>query len=250
MIRTIFRIIKVICWMLIRGKWLRLAKKYDRQGNIEARDKIVHEKVPLWARYVVQQCPAEVEVIGEEKIPQDRAVVFIANHQSNMDIPVLLGYIDKLMCFVAKAELSKIPLLYDWMKMLQCTFMDRKSPRSAVKAMHDAVDGLKKGYSQMIFPEGTRSRGGEHHEFKAGSFKLAFMAEATIVPVTIDGTWRLLEEKGVMSKGKVTVTIHDPIVTAGMSKDEMKELPPKIEQICCAALPPPRELPAKKRGLF
>ena len=236
--------------MLVKGKYLRRAKRYDRQGNIKARDEIVHYSVPLWARYVVKQCPGEVEVIGKEKIPQDQAVVFIANHQSNMDIPVLLGYIDKLMTFVAKVELEKIPLLADWMKMLQCTFMNRKSPRASVKAMHEAVDGLKKGYSQMIFPEGTRSRGGPHHEFKAGSFKLAFLAEATIVPVTIDGTWHMLEEHGVMSKGKAKVIIHDPIVTAGMTKEQMRALPPIVEKICCDPLPPPRELPLKKKGLF
>lgn len=236
--------------MLTKGKRLKLAKKYDREGNIEGRDKIVHDNVPMWARYVLKQCPAEVEVIGQEKLPKDQAVVFISNHQGNMDIPVLLGYIDKPMTFVSKVELAKIPILSDWMRMLQCTFMDRKSPRASVKAMHDAVDGLKRGYSQMIFPEGTRSRGGPHHEFKAGSFKLAFMAEAIIVPVTINGTWRLLEEKGGFRKGKVIVTIHDPIPTAGMTKEEMHELPPKIEEICCASLPPPIQLKNKKHGLL
>lgn len=247
MIRTVFVLVKVVNWMLTKNKQLKLAKKYDKEGNIEARDEIVHRCVPLWARYVIEQCPAEVEVIGQEKLPKDEAVVFIANHQGAMDIPVMLGYIDKPLTFVAKIELAKIPLLSDWMRMLQCTFMDRKSPRASVKAIHDAADGVKLGYSQMIFPEGTRSRGGPHHEFKPGSFKLAFMAEATIVPVTIDGTWRLMEEKGDIRKGKVTVTIHDPIVTKGMSKEEMHELPAKVEEICCAALPPPIQVKEKKK---
>lgn len=247
MIRLTFTLIKVVNWMLTKNKRLRLAKKYDREGNIAARDEIVHTNVPLWARYVIEQCHSEVEVIGQEKLPKDEAVVFIANHQGAMDIPVMLGYIDKPLTFVAKIELAKIPLLSDWMKMLQCTFMDRKSPRASVKAIHDAVDGVKRGYSQMIFPEGTRSRGGPHHEFKAGSFKLAFMAEATIVPVTIDGTWHLLEEKGDIRPGKIKVTIHDPIVTRGMSKEEMHALPPKVEEICCAPLPPPIEVKRKKK---
>lgn len=247
---TILKLIKIVCWMLSLNKKLRQAKKYDKKGDIEARDKIVHESVPVWARYVAKQCPATVEVVGQEKLPKDKAVVFIANHQSALDIPVLLGFVDKPMTFVAKAELAKIPLLADWMRMLQCTFIDRKSPRASVQAMHDAVDGVKKGYSQMIFPEGTRSRGGPHHEFKAGSFKLAFMAEATIVPITIDGTWHLLEEKGALSKGHVKLTIHDPIPTAGMTKEEMHALPPKVEQICCGALPPPIELKEEKHGII
>lgn len=247
---SIIKLFKIIFWMLTKGKRLRLAKKYDRQGNTEGRDKIVHENVPLWARYVVEQCPAEVTVIGEEKLPADQAVCFIANHQSNFDIPVLLGYINKPMTFVAKVELAKVPLLADWMRMLQCTFIDRKSPRASIQAIHDAADGIKRGYSQMIFPEGTRSRGGPHREFKAGSFKLAYMAEAVIVPVTIDGTYHLLEEKGKLSKGKVTVTIHDPIATKGMSKEEMHDLPAKVEKICCESLPPPIQLDGKKHGLL
>lgn len=250
MFRTIIKLIKILSWMFFKGKKLRIARKYEKEGNIEARDKLVNKWVPMWARYVLSQCPAQVEVIGQEKIPTDEAVCFISNHQGNMDIPVLLGFVNKPMAFVAKVELAKIPMLADWMKLMQCTFMDRKSPRASVKAMHDAVDGLKRGYSQMIFPEGTRSRGGPHHEFKAGSFKLAFMAEATIVPVTIDGTWRLLEEKGKLQKGNVTITIHDPIVTRGMSKEEMHELPAKVEQICCAPLPPPIQLKNKKHGLL
>lgn len=244
------KLIKIIFWMATKGKRLKLARKYEKQNNIEARDKIVNENVPVWARYVLEQCPADVTVIGAEKVPKDEAVCFIANHQGNMDIPVLLGYINKPMAFVAKIELAKIPFISPWMRLMGCTFIDRKSPRASVKAMHDAADGLKNGYSQMIFPEGTRSRGGAHREFKAGSFKLAYMAQATIVPITIDGTWRLLEEKGKFSKGKVTLTVHDPIVTKGLSKEEMASLPAKVEQICCSPLPPPIELEDKKHGLL
>lgn len=246
----IFKLIKIIFWMAFKNSKYRKAIKFQKEGKIAERDEIVHATIPLWARYVLKQCPAEVEVIGQEKIPQDQAVVFISNHQGNMDIPLMLGYINKPIAFVAKIELAKIPLLSKWMKLMQCTFMNRKSPRDSVKAMHDAMDNLEKGYSQMIFPEGTRSRGGPHHEFKAGSFKLAFAAKAPIVPVTINGTWRLLEEKGKFQKGKVTLTIHDPIYTADMTKEEMHALPPKIEEICCASLPEPIQLKDKKHGLL
>ncbi len=236
--------------MFIHNKRLMKARKFEKKGNLAERDKIVHDNVPLWARYVVDQCPAEIEVTGEENIPKDQAVVFIANHQGDMDIPVMLGYIDRPIAFVAKKELSKIPLLAGWMRLMQCTFIDRKSPRASIQAMHDAVDGLKKGYSQMIFPEGTRSRGGPHREFKPGSFKLAFMAEAPIVPVTLDGTWHLIEEKGKFAPGKVKVIIHAPVYTAGLTKEQQHAIPAKVEEICCAPLPPPIELDQKKHGLF
>lgn len=238
MFETTFSIIRIASFMLSKNKERHLALKYDRAGDIEARDNVVFGVVPLWARFVFSDVmKASVEVEGAEKVPADRAVVFIANHQGNMDIPLLFGYINKPMTFVAKAELGKIPLLSDWMKLLQCTFLERKSPRKSVQAIHDAAEGVKKGYSQVIFPEGTRSKGEPHHEFKAGSFKLAFMSGAPIVPVTIDGTWRIFEAEGKVKKGQhVRLIIHDPIETAGLSKDELSKIPKEVENIVFAPL--------------
>ena len=238
MFTTIIALIRVAFYMLSKNKLRRLALKYDRAGDVENRDKIVFGIVPDWAKFVFTKVTkSTVEVIGEEKLPKDRAVVFIGNHQGNMDIPLLFGFINKPMTFVAKAELGKIPLLADWMKLLQCTFIERKSPRKSVQAIHDAAEGVKKGYSQVIFPEGTRSKGGPHHEFKAGSFKLAFMSGAPIVPVTIDGTWRIYEGQKKVKKGQhVRLIIHDPIETAGLSKEELAKIPATVEKIVCEPL--------------
>ena len=238
MFTTIISLIRVAFYMLSKNKERRLALKYDKAGDIQSRDKLVFGLVPLWARFVFEKVTrSTVEVTGLEKIPKDRAVVFIGNHQGNMDIPLLFGYINKPMTFVAKAELSKIPLLSDWMKLLQCTFIERKSPRKSIQAIHDAAEGVKKGYSQVIFPEGTRSKGGPHHEFKAGSFKLAFMSGAPIVPVTIDGTWRIYEGQKKVKKGQhVRLIIHDPIETAGLSKEEQSKIHERVEKIVCDPL--------------
>lgn len=238
MFATIISLVKIVLYMLSKNNLRRLALKYDKAGDIISRDRVVFGIVPQWARFVVEKVTeTSVEVTGTEKIPSDRAVVFIGNHQGNMDIPVLFGFIDKPMTFVAKVELGKIPLLSDWMRLLQCTFIERNSPRKSIQAIHDAADGVKKGYSQVIFPEGTRSKGGPHHEFKAGSFKLAFMSEAPIVPVTIDGTWRIFEGQKKIKKGqRVRLTIHDPIETKGLSKDEQAKIPELVEKIVCGSL--------------
>ena len=238
MFTTIISFIRVAFYMLSKNKLRRLALKYDKAGDIAERDKVVFGIVPQWARFVFSKVTkSTVEVVGEEKIPKDRAVVFIGNHQGNMDIPLLFGFINKPMTFVAKAELGKIPLLADWMRLLQCTFIERKSPRKSIQAIHDAAEGVKKGYSQVIFPEGTRSKGGPHHEFKAGSFKLAFMSGAPIVPVTIDGTWRIYEgQKKVKTGQHVKLIIHDPIETAGLSKEEQSKIPEMVEKIVCEPL--------------
>ena len=227
--------------MLSQNKSRVLALKAEKNGDIAERDRIVNGIVPKWAQYVFKACKSEVEVEGLEKLPQDRAVVFVANHQGMMDIPLLYGYTGKPMAFVAKAELGKIPLLSDWMRLLQCTFIERKSPRKSMKAIHDAAANVSKGYSQVIFPEGTRSKGGPHHKFKAGSFKLAFMSKSPIVPVTIDGTWRIYEDKKRLVPSKVKMIIHDPIETADLTREKQSEIPPLVEQIVCAPLPAPEK---------
>ena len=186
--------------------------------------------MPDWARYVVGLSGAQVEITGQENIPQDTAVVFIGNHQGYLDIPVLLGYLNKPMAFIAKKELLKVPLLAEWMKLMKCTFLDRKNMRQSVRAIQDAIETVKEGYSLVIFPEGTRSRGDDMGEFKAGSFKLPVKAGAPIIPVTIDGTWHLLEEKGHITPATVRITVHPPVQTAGLSREETRALPEQVRK--------------------
>ena len=194
------------------------------------------EGVGNWARYVIRIAGGTVEVVGQELIPADTAVVFIGNHQGNMDIPLLLGFIDKPKAFISKIEILKVPILSGWMKLMQCTFMDRKDMRQSVRAMHEAVETVKKGYSLVIFPEGTRSKGGPVGEFKAGSFKLALKSGVPIVPLTIDGSWRLLEEKGRLQDAKIKVTIHPAISTANLTREESAALPEKVREIIMSSI--------------
>lgn len=196
MIRTIAAVFLFFGYLFILWPQLLWAKHLDRKGKIRERDTIVNRKVGGWARFVVGLAGGSVEVRGEENIPQDTPVVFIGNHQSYLDIPILLGYIRKHKAFISKIEIGRVPWLGDWMKLMQCTFLDRKNMRQSVRAMHEAVDTVKAGYPLVIFPEGTRSRGKPVAEFKAGSFKLALNAGVPIIPFTMDGSWHLFEEKG------------------------------------------------------
>ena len=96
MFTTIISFIRIGLYMLSKNKMRRLALKYDKAGDIHNRDKVVFGVVPKWARFVFTKVTrSTVEVSGEEKIPKDRAVVFIGNHQGNMDIPLLFGFINK-----------------------------------------------------------------------------------------------------------------------------------------------------------
>jgi len=228
MLRTIFAFTKF--WFYIIGSIPKLnaAKRLERDGKTAERDALVNEGVRDWARYAVGLAGARVSVSGEENIPRETAVVFVGNHQGNFDIPILLGYVDKPKAFIAKIEILKIPVISAWMRMMQCTFLDRKNMRQSVRAMQEAVTTVQKGYSLVIFPEGTRSRGGPVAEFKPGSFKLALKAGVPIVPVSIEGSWHLLEEKGRFQSADVTVKVLPPIPTANLSREEAAALPEKV----------------------
>lgn len=236
MFRTIRVIFKVIVYMFKKQKLLKEINKIEKAGN----EQEVKEKIaPLvidWAKYCVDATGTQVEVTGIENVPTDRSVVYIGNHQGIFDIPLLLGYIPYQKAFIAKIEILKIPMLSDWMKLMKCVFLARKSPRQSVEAMHQGIENVKNGYSMVIFPEGTRSKGGPVKEFKPGSFKLAFQAEADIVPVTIDGTWKIYEEHKKINPAKIKLTIHPAIKTEGLNKEELREIPAQVQKIVESAL--------------
>lgn len=236
MIRTIIAVILFFAYLLFLAPLLLWTRYLDRKGRIADRDRIVTREVGKWARFVIRLAGGTVMVHGLENVPRNTPVVFIGNHQSYLDIPILLGFIDVKKAFIAKIELLSIPGLAGWMKLMQCTFLDRKNMRQSVQAIQEAVQTVRDGHPLVIFPEGTRSRGNTVEEFKAGSFKLALQAGVPIVPFTLDGSWRLFEEKGKIQNSHVRLTIHPPIPTADLSREEAAALPAKVRDVVISAM--------------
>ena len=236
MIRTIIAVILFFAYLLFFAPLLLWTRYLDRKGRIADRDRIVTREVGKWARFVIRLAGGTVMVHGLENVPRNTPVVFIGNHQSYLDIPILLGFIDVKKAFIAKIELLSIPGLAGWMKLMQCTFLDRKNMRQSVQAIQEAVQTVRDGHPLVIFPEGTRSRGNTVGEFKAGSFKLALQAGVPIVPFTLDGSWRLFEEKGKIQNSHVRLTIHPPIPTADLSREEAAALPAKVRDVVISAM--------------
>lgn len=237
MLKTIIAVIKVVTFMVGKTFALYKAQCLTRKNLISERDVLVQDTVRQWARYVLDTVGAKVQVSGQQNMPENKPCVFISNHQSNMDIPLLFAYIKHNKAFVAKAELKRVPILASWMKMLQCTFIKRRDIKASIQAMNEAVEKVKRGYSLVIFPEGTRSKGKAPHAFKAGSFKLAFSANVPIVPVTINGTWHLLEEKGMVRAATVTLIIHPAIETVGLDREKQHEVVKRVEKTIMQAIP-------------
>lgn len=217
---------------------LSKAKRLEKQGNLEARERYVHEASTKWMLGNIKRSGSTVEVIGAENIPQDQNVVFISNHQGNFDIPLLMGYINVPKGFISKVEAKKIPVISQWMELIHCVFMDRSTLKGSAGAIIEGIKLIKEGHSMVIFPEGHRSKADQMQPFKAPSFKLATKAGAPIVPVTIDGSYKILEaNNNRIRPAHVRLTIHPAIPTQGLSKDELAALPDQVQQIIQSALP-------------
>lgn len=226
-----------ISLLFVTPKLLKV-KKLHKQGLHKEADQCAHEVTSKWALWQVNNSGAKVELYGVENLPKDQNVVFISNHQGNFDIALFMSYIDVPKGFISKIEIKKLPLIRTWMTYIHCVFMDRSSMRSAACSIVDGIKIIQQGHSLVIFPEGTRSKGGPLSEFKAGSFKLATKPKVPIIPVTIDGSYKLMESQGGKVKpATVKMYIHPPISTAQLSKEELTNLPERVKTIIASKLP-------------
>ncbi|WP_242142839.1 MULTISPECIES: 1-acyl-sn-glycerol-3-phosphate acyltransferase [unclassified Bacillus cereus group] len=239
MIQTFFKVLYLIVIVIgITPRLWRIQKKANTLSPQE-KDRLVYKTTNWFGKKMVRAAGAgsTVEVKGLENVPKDQPVLVVSNHQSNMDIPVLLGYLNKPIGFVSKAEIKKIPIVPAWMELMNCVFMDRSNRRQSLQAIKEGIELLKKGHSLVIFPEGTRSKGGEIGEFKAGSFHLAIKSGVAILPVTIEGTYKMFEANGNRLKpAHATLTISKPITPEQYGNMDVKELTQYTKDMIAAPL--------------
>lgn len=232
MIRTLFFYPCIIISLIISFIFRIRIKFLTFTNNIKGRKECIHKITHLWAKFVLKIAGAKVNVVGLENLPKDQTVLFVSNHESNFDIPLLLGAIDIPKGFIAKKELEKWPFISTWMKYINCIFMDRDNLRKSAESIVEGINLLKSGYSMVIFPSGTRSKGKSIDKFKSGSFKLATKSKCPIVPLTINGTYKLLEENNNKIKSaNIELVVHPPIYVDALSKDELEKLPETVHSI-------------------
>lgn len=172
---------------------------------------------------------AKVTWIGEENVPKDEAVLYVANHRSMVDIVLTYTRCPGLTGFIAKDSIKKVPALRAWMKRLHCEFLNRDDLKQGMKVILSAIDKVKRGISIFIFPEGTRNRDKEDSTsilpFKDGSFKIAQKTGCKIIPVAITGTNRIFEDSFPWAKkGNVIIEYGKPVTFAELSPEDQKHV--------------------------
>lgn len=241
-LRSIYWYVSFIVSIAFSSFKLIKARRLERQGKFDELNDYAFEVTTKWAKKRMRDSGANIIVHNQEKIPKDGPVLFMSNHQGDFDIAIFMASIDKNTGFVAKIEMTKALIVRSWMKYIHCVFMDRSDIKQSLKIILEGIEVLKKGHSLVVFPEGTRSQCDEMHQFKHGSFKLATKSKVPIVPVTLDGTYKLRElYGGKITPARVDVYVHDPIPTEGLTKDEINELPEKVMQIIATKLPQNRK---------
>jgi 1-acyl-sn-glycerol-3-phosphate acyltransferase len=226
--RTIVSI-AIIGYILVSTVFLGLTtilvSYFSRTGNAP------HRVARLWGRLILFFSHVPVRVRGLSQLTPDQSCIYMANHQSNFDIPVLLAFLPVQFRWLAKEELFRIPVFGRSMRGCGYISIDRSDRRSAFKSLKLAAEAIRGGVSVLIFPEGTRSVDGSIQAFKKGGFVLAIESGVPIVPVCIQGTHAIMP-KGHLSirPGPVTLKILAPIDTMAFTYKTKERLMDEVHE--------------------
>jgi 1-acyl-sn-glycerol-3-phosphate acyltransferase len=193
----------------------------------------IHDKlVKHWSYWFLKIPPVRIEVEGLEKIDPGKRYIIASNHLSQFDIPLLFWVLPLHGRFLSKKEVFKIPLVGQAMRTIGIIEIDRASGTSSRQAINEGVKiASDRGYSLIVFPEGTRSTDGDLLPFKKGAFRIAIDTGLPLVPVVIDGT-QYINGPGskIFRPGTARVVICDPIETTGMTnKDNLNDFARSVE---------------------
>lgn len=192
-----------------------------------------------WSRILLRLAGVRVHVTGANNVRTAQRYVFVSNHASLFDIPVLLVAIPDNFRIMYKQELERIPIFGWCLKVSPFIAIKRERSKDASEALNHAIDSMKGGSSVLVFPEGTRSPDGHIQTFKRGAFMLATRSEKPIIPVTLVGTSSIMpaRTKRIVA-GNVEVVIHPEIpIEQPVSREQEKALLATVQNIIALPLP-------------
>jgi 1-acyl-sn-glycerol-3-phosphate acyltransferase len=224
--RTVFFLIPAISvYTIVLGAASIASSVVDRRGHF------AHACARAWSWLILKTTGVRVRVEGLERITPGTTYVFVSNHQSIYDIPVIFASLPYQLRIIAKASLATFPVLGWHLKRGGHLFVDRRNPdRAGILARWRAL--VKDGLSLIIFAEGTRSMDGRVARFKAGSFLLALEAGLPIVPLAVVGTRHVMQKGRLRTEpGNVELIVHDPIQPPHLTEPGVRDAKAVADQV-------------------
>ena len=223
--RTVFFLIPAIgVYTIVLGTISIFSSLVDPSGDFG------HKCARAWARVILKTTGVRVDVRGLERLDRSRSYVFAANHQSIFDIPVVFASLPVQLRIIAKDSLGRFPFLGWHLRRTGHLLVDRTNPGAGIlKKMGRLVSGAR---SLIVFPEGTRSVDGTVARFKGGIFLLAIDSNLPVVPVSIARSrFVMLKGRLMTCPGDVTITIHDPISTDGITRAQARDFAERVREV-------------------
>lgn len=230
MLRAILALIEAVAFLIVTLPVL-LILMIIQHFNRKAAERVSRSMVSFALNLIGLTVSAHVHIKGMENIPGQEPVLFIGNHLSIFDIILVYPRLKRPVGYVAKKELKHIPVFGAWMRLIECTFLDRSDIKQALLVINESIGKIKSGISIFIFPEGTRSKTGEVAEFKAGSFKIATRTGCPIVPVAIKHTNEIIRTHMPFIKTTdVYVEFGKPVEISSLDREGRKKLHESVRE--------------------
>src|SRR5215471_8900741 len=217
-----------LIWLytLILGSWSLLCSLFDSSGRIQ------HGVARVWAKAILGTIGLRVTVEGLEKVDTARAHVYVVNHLSALDTPVLYNHLPFQFRILAKRELFRYPFMGWHLRRSGQIPVDLDNPRASIRSLNKAVEAVRNNMPLLVFPEGGRSEDGHLQPFMGGAFFAAIKAQVEIVPIAIVGTYEMLKMNTWHIKPRpVRMLVGDPIATAGMNVRDAEALASKAREV-------------------
>ncbi len=202
---------------------------------VDARGYFAHGCARTWSRLILWTTGVGVQVEGLNRLEPGRSYVFVSNHQSIYDIPILFWSLPFQLRIIAKASLGNFPFLGWHLRRTGHMLVDRRRP-DRNRVFRWATRMVADGLSLIVFPEGTRSRDGRVAAFKGGSFLLALQAGLPVVPLSVIGSRHvMLKGRLATYPGQVTLVVHNPIDTTGLSASDPRAFAERVRGVIAPA---------------
>ena len=228
--RTVFWLIPAISvYTVVLGAISLASALVDRKGHT------AHWCARTWSRLILATTGVRVRTSGVDCVPPDGSFVFVSNHQSIYDIPILFANMPFQLRIIAKASLGAFPVLGWHLRFTGHLLVDRS--RAGVTTLRQVAQLVRHGHSLIVFPEGTRSIDGQVGRFKGGLFLVAVESGLPVVPVAVVGSRHVMRKGRLMTcPGEVDLVVHAPIPTAGLGRRDVRQLAERVHAVIASTV--------------